>query len=502
MIIEIILIVLTALLVFFYLNGQYNESYWRKRGVKFHSKNTLVKVLGPFWDYVTGRRPLFEIYGDLYKQYEKEPAVGVGSFFTPSLFVHDPNNVTHVLQLDFNSFSHGGFENLSGDQLTESIPFLNGPKWKLMRQNMTPLFTGTKLKQMYYIMDKGAQDFVNYIKNDPERQKGNAYKTLINYCSAAITASVFGIGTDSIFDSPFVDVARSAIEPTFSRNVKFTIVNLSPWLTKLFGIKLFSEFEDFFIGAIKQMLDKRKLENVPRHDFGDLALNLQKNGTMRDSTTGCEMDPTVGLLSAQAFFFFLAGVEPSATVLYGTLIELGHNPDILEKVHKEIDEAFEKNNSTITYDVVVEMNYLERVLSESMRMYPPIGFLTRQCVQDTVLPVGNIKVSKGTKIATPVFHIHRDPKYYPEPEKFDPDRFTKDGQQPLSDAFYMPFGRGGRICIGARFARIQVKAGLVHLLRNFTVKTIDYEKISFRKEMFAARPENVDVQFIPRDIKT
>lgn len=496
MIVEIALVLFTIGLAFVFLRGRYNESYWKKRGIKFHSKS---KALGPFYDFLVKDRAMFEILGDLYKKYKGEPAVGIGSLLSPTLFVLDPINVSHVLQTDFNAFHHRGIENIEGDQLTESVLFMNGPKWKVMRQNMTPLFTGNKLKSMYYILDRGAQDFVKYLKEHPETQKGEAFNTMTTYCSAALIASVFGIGTESIFDSPFLQITRDLAKPSRMTDFKFFLTNLSPALCNFLGIKIFQEHEKFFVGSIQKAMEMRKEEGKQRHDFIDIAVHLEKNGLMKDTSTNVEMTPTVGLLSAQAFFFFIAGVDPSATTMVCTLFELGRNPEVLRKVQEEIDTTF-NTHKEISYDVINKMVYFEKVLSESMRKFPPVGYLTRQCTQTTVLPVGNIKVEEGTKVFTPLFDIHRDPKYYPDPEVFDPERFSGDGLQPISDTFYMPFGRGGRTCIGARLARLQMKAGLVHLLRQFTPKALENGPIQYRKENIFVRPTNIDVALITRDV--
>nr|QLI62155.1 cytochrome P450 6 [Streltzoviella insularis] len=377
---------------------------------------------------------------------------------------------------------------------------MNGPRWKAMRQSMTPLFTSAKLKNMYYIMDKSAQDFIDYLKANSQKLKGGVYETLNMFCCAAICAAVFGIGTESTFDSPFLKVARKAVDPTFMNNLKFFIGNVSPALFKLLGLKLFGEYEDFFIGSIKRVIRYREKENVMKHDFADICISLQKNGIIKDQDSGLELEPTDELLAAQAFFFFIAGVEPSATTMFCTLIELGKNPDIMRRVHKEIDNVFEKNGGNITYDTLSEMEYLDNVLTEALRMYPPIGFLTRMCIQDTVLPVGNIKVDKGTKIFTPIFEIHHDPKYYPDPEVFNPDRFDKSINE-FNDLTYMPFGKGGRLCIGSRFSRLQVKAGLVHVLRHFNFRTVVSKGgMRYNKSQVQLRPKNVDLELIPRDL--
>ncbi|KAJ8733222.1 hypothetical protein PYW08_001520 [Mythimna loreyi] len=488
-------LLLVAITLGWYLLGRYNENYWKTRGVKFYSEN---KVLGPFWDFLISRRALFEVFGDLYKKHRDAPVIGVGQLATPTLFVIDPKNVQHVLSGDFQAFHHRGIESIEGDQLTDNITFMNGPRWKLMRKNMTPLFTANKLKNMYYIMDKSAQDFVTYLKANPKTWEEDFFSTLMMFNNAAVCGAIFGIGSKSIFDSPFLKMAKNLSQSNLKNQLKFLLFSLSPKLMQKLGISLFKEYEDFFIGSINAVIKKRQQENVKMHDFADICTSLQKNGTMRDPQTGYEMEPTTGVLSAQALFFFTAGVEPCANAIFSTLVLLCRHPEILEKVHQEIDEHFEKHKNNITYDVICEMEYVDKVLSEGMRRFPPIGMLTRQCCQDTVLPVGNVQVAKGTKMFTPIYDIHNDPKLYPNPEVFDPERFSKERRP--NDDIYLPFGMGNRTCIGARYAKLQVTAGMVHLLRNFTVKSKGpHVDIVFAHDPLNVRLANVEIQLIPRN---
>lgn len=492
-------LILLALIIIlgWYLLGRYNENYWKTRGVTFYSKS---KVLGPFWDYLVSDRALFEIFGDLYRKHRDLPAIGFGQLATPTLFVIDPKNVQHVLSGDFQAFHHRGLEPLNGDQLTDNITFMNGPRWKLMRKNMTPMFTSNKLKNMYYIMDKSAQDFVAYLKNNPKTWEGDFHATLMMFNNAAVCGGIFGIGSESIFDSPFLKMAKNLSQSNLKNQLKFLMFNLNPKLTSALGIKLFKEVEDFFISSIDTLIKKREQENVKKHDFADICMSLLKNGTMRDQQTGYQMEPTVRLLSAQAMFFFTAGVEPCANAIFSTLILLSRHPEILEKVHQEIDEHFEKYNNNITYDVISEMEYVDKVLSEGIRRFPPIGILTRQCCEESTLPVGNIKVAKGTKIFTSIYEIHNDPKIYPNPEVFDPERFSKERRP--NDDVYLPFGLGNRRCIGGRYAKLQVLAGMVHVLRNFTITSKQTNvDIKFSHDPLNVKPENVDIQLIPRNIK-
>ncbi|XP_013198940.2 cytochrome P450 6B5-like [Amyelois transitella] len=490
--IVLLLLSISLILIYVYLNGKYNENYWKERGAKFYEVN---KVLGPFWEFLISDRPLFQIFHDIYKKHPNEPAIGIGTFFTPSLYVTDAKNVHAVMQTDFVSFSERGFEMNEGDLLADNILFMGGKRWKLMRQNMTPLFTAAKLKNMYYIIDKSALDFVEHLKNNPEKWRRNTFDTLSTFCCAAIGGAVFGIGSESTYDSPFLEITRAAFRPTLWSNIRFSLSNLCTPLFKLLGLKLFSEHEEFFIGAIKQVLRKREQEKVKRHDFADICIQIQKNGVMRDES-GYELLPSDELLAAQAFFFFTAGVEPTATAIFAVLIQLGKHPNILKQVVQEIEDVYNKYNAQLSYDAIGEMEYLDKVFNESLRIFPPIGFLTRKCVRDTVLPVGNIKVAKGTKMYTAVYELHHDSRYHENPEMFDPERNLTDQKSET----YLPFGKGGRICIGARYAKLQAKAALAHVLRSFDIKTVEHKGgLRFGKDQVQLRMKNVDIEFIPRN---
>ncbi|GBP66250.1 Cytochrome P450 6B7 [Eumeta japonica] len=411
-----------------------NRDYWPKRGVAYDKKSSL---LGLSWDLLVGSRTLFELTRDLYNKFPDAPAVGTFSFFTPTLVLRDPQNIEVVMTGDFSTFNDRGID-VDGhvDKLADNVTFMNGIRWKLTRQKMTPLFTAAKLRNMYYIMDKSGRDFVDYLQRGPKKQ---AFDILSTYCSASIAASVFGIHTEkSTMDSPFLEMAQKAVKPTTSLNLKIALVTLFPKLMSILRIRLFGNFEKFFIGAIKQVLRVREKQNTKTHDFAELCVELQRKGTLRDAATGYEIEPTDEVMAAQAFFFFIAGVEPSATSMFFALFELAKHPDILDKLHEEVDDLFERSNDNPTYEDVNNMKYLDMVLDESMRIHPAIGDVLRRCTK-----------------------------------------------------------RWCTTCM--RFARLQVKTGLLYLLRHFTVKTRDaHTEMKFGKLPGQVRPLNIDLQFVPR----
>ncbi|RZB40991.1 p450 domain containing protein, partial [Asbolus verrucosus] len=131
------------------------------------------------------------------------------------------------------------------------------------------------------------------------------------------------------------------------------------------------------------------------------------------------------------------------------------------------------------------------VITETLRKYPPVSFLTRRCVKDYKVPGEDVTVEKGTRVVIPVLGIHYDKEYYPDPEKFDPERFNEEKKSSRHSYAHIPFGEGPRICIGMRFGLMQSKVGLTALLRQykFTVNNKTKEPLKMKVNSFVLAAE-------------
>lgn len=108
---------------------------------------------------------------------------------------------------------------------------------------------------------------------------------------------------------------------------------------------------------------------------------------------------------------------------------------------------------------------------ETLRKWPPVFVIDRQCIKPYVFENKDgqkIHIRKGDGIWVPILGLHRDPEFYPEPDRFDPERFSDERKDSIHPCTYLPFGSGPRNCIGSRFALMESKAILYHLLTNFT----------------------------------
>ncbi|XP_063837982.1 cytochrome P450 6B5-like [Ostrinia nubilalis] len=487
----LILLSICVILVVWLIFRQSNKDYWKKLNV--------VQVNDLFVSFLRGDRSIAEIYKEVYDSHQNEPHVGSFMMTKPTLILRDLQNIQAVLNTDFESFSSRGINCNDNDLLADNVVFISDyQRWKTIRQKLTPFFTSSKLKIMTNVIKECARDFVEMVKENKEMRE-KPFTALYTYTTATIGASVCGIDTQmkNTMQSPFLELSWKSLEPSTITDIKFAISTLSPTLFKLLKLKIFGDHEEFFIGVMKKMLAARRNDPHNISDFIGLCVELQKAGPMKDKSNDYELEPTDELLAAQAFFFFLAGTDTGANTMHFTLLELASNPDVLQRLHKEIDQVFEETNGEVTYDMIDKLVYLDMVVNETLRKFPPLGALQRECVRNTVLPVGNLKVERGVTVVIPTYAIHTDENFFPNPGKFDPERFAPENAAYFPKYGYMPFGEGRRICLGSRYGRIQVLSGLAYLLRSFTLKPQNYTP-RFQKSSFSLRDTNAKYDLILR----
>lgn len=173
-------------------------------------------------------------------------------------------------------------------------------------------------------------------------------------------------------------------------------------------------------------------------------------------------------------------------------MQLAANKTVQEKLRNEITEIFDEEGK-IVYDKLIEHEYLDQVFHEALRLHPPAPLTNRECTEPIELECVKgkmVQFNKGDSLNIPIYSIHRDPgkvfssgfiekhslkyflDYYPEPEKFQPERFNPEhgGIKAFKDkGVFMPFGDGPRICLGMRFALMLSKSAIVQLVRNFEI---------------------------------
>lgn len=215
---------------------------------------------------------------------------------------------------------------------------------------------------------------------------------------------------------------------------------------------------------------------------------IQDSGVLESNNFGqkCITDEDIAI---QVLTFFFGGYDHVSTVLCHTSYELAVNTDVQDKLTKEIDSTLESCNGKLTYDALMRMKYLDTVISESLRLWPPGTSLFRLCVKlfviEPTLPHEKpFTVEPGTEIYLPSCAIHRNPKYFRNPHKFDPDRFSDKSQDTVNTYTFHPFGIGLRHCTGYKFALMEIKTILFSLLSQFQIVPVKETVIPFRQAKY------------------
>jgi cytochrome P450 family 6 len=224
-----------------------------------------------------------------------------------------------------------------------------------------------------------------------------------------------------------------------------------PKTAKILGVTQTPEdVSNFFIKVVKDTVSYREKNNYTRKDFLQLLIDLKNNKLAEDEGYKHDGDTlSIEEIAAQSFVFFIAGFETSSTTMTFALYELSKHQELQDKVRNEVNTVLAKYGGKITYEAIQEMKYMDQVINETLRKYPPLPLLTRKCVRDYKIPGTDLIIEKGTGILIPVLGIHYDKEYYPDPEKFDPERFTEENKKSRHHYAHLPFGEGPRICIGS-----------------------------------------------------
>lgn len=223
--------------------------------------------------------------------------------------------------------------------------------------------------------------------------------------------------------------------------------------------------------------------------FLDLLLKIHLNGELTEEEVREEVDT-----------FAFGGHDTVGVSTTFALYCIGRNKEVQRKIQEELDDVFgDDTERPVNSDDLRQLTYLERVIKESLRLYPPAPVFGRHMTEDVT--VGGKVIPKGTDVWLNVMALHRNAEVYPDPLSFDPDRFLPENSRGRSVYAYCPFSLGARICIGNKFAMMEEKVILATLLRRFSVKSFDEpEDLVFTFEIILRSQTPLRMEFTPREV--
>ncbi|XP_043944114.1 thromboxane-A synthase isoform X2 [Protopterus annectens] len=469
--------------------------------------------------FLDGHQKLLNEYGRLCGYY-------VGR--QPVILTADPEMLKHILVKNFINFPNRMHVRMVTEPMSESILFLRNERWKHVRSMLTPAFSAAKIKEMAPLINKACDVLVKNLQAYAESGENfNICRCYGSFTMDVVASVAFGTQIDSQHnpEDAFVKNAKTFFEfNTFGLRMMLAIAFpfLIPVLRNM-PSKKGAEMNSFFLQAVRKMIAFRdqQLPEERRRDFLQLMLDARNTS---NSNIGVEHFDVVNKadeslppiaisgektsnrtqktlseneILGQAFIFLVAGYETTSSTLAFTTYLLANNPKCQKKLLNEVDAFFLKYDVP-DYSSVQELNYLDMVISEALRMYPPAFRFARQCLNDC--HVNGQFVPAGTIVEVPVACLHHDKEYWTEPEKFIPERFLPEAKLQRHPFVYLPFGAGPRSCIGMRLAILEIKITLVRVLQKFEFETCPQTQIPLQLNSKATLgpKDGIFIKLVPR----
>ncbi|XP_005054484.2 PREDICTED: cytochrome P450 3A29-like [Ficedula albicollis] len=429
------------------------------------------------------RKGFLEFDNECFKKYGK--VWGIYDGRQPTLAVTDPQIIKSVLVKDcYTIFTNRRRTDLVG-VLSNAVSLAEDEHWKRLRTVLSPTFTSGKLKEMFPIMKHYGEVLVKNVQKQVKENSSIAVKDIFgSYGLDVVTSTSFGVNIDSMNNpkDPFVREMKKLVKFDFFDPVfilSFVFPFLIPIMAKM-NVNIFpKDAVDFFMRSVAKIKQEREKEaHKGRVDFLQLMIESQRSGSQGNNGENHSYKALTDTeVLAQAFIFIFAGYEPTSNSLGYLAYELALHPDVQEKLLQEIDTVL-PNKAPLTYEALTKLEYLDMTLNESLRLYPLGGRIERTCKKD--VEINGVTIPKGVVVTIPPYVLHRDPEYWPNPDEFRPERFSKENKNSIDPYTYLPFGAGPRNCIGMRFALLTVKVAIVSLLQHFTFQTCKETQIPIK----------------------
>ncbi|XP_066257290.1 cytochrome P450 9e2-like [Euwallacea similis] len=482
--------------------------HFARLGVK---QTTPLPFLGDQWFLTLRIMSFSDLTLRIYNMYKKSRYVGFHQLTRPALVLKDPELIKQITIKDFDHFTdHRSFVDPDSEPIWAGNLFaLTGKRWKEMRSTLSGAFTSSKMKHMFETINEAASNFVQYfIDKDEDLFEIELKDTFTRFTNDVIATAAFGIKVDSMGDpnNKFYNMGKRLTNFSSSlMRMKMITFAIMPRVFKFLKLRIFkSDLVEYFRSIIHETVRMREEKGIVRKDMINLLLESRKGVTHEEENvaeTGyatvkesnylekSKFKPLKLLtnddITSQALIFFFAGFDTISTALCFGSYELALNKDVQDKLREEILQSHKENNGKLTYDSLLKLKYLDNVFSEILRKWPPVMMIDRVCTKPyTIEPKypdeKPVPLKVGEIVMLPMYGLHRDPKYFPNPEKFDPERFSDENKDKIVPYSYIPFGSGPRNCIGSRFAILEAKAVLYYLLLNFQIVPINKTPIPLK----------------------
>jgi cytochrome P450 len=432
------------------------------------------------------RDPL-AFYGTLDREGDVVGYEVAGSEFVTLLH---PDYVKRVLENDVREFRKPDLlRRAGGSFVADGLFLMDGAEWRRHRTAMQPTFYRERIEaygeSMAAIAARRADSWT-----DGE----------VLPLTDELSAFTLDVLVKTLFDVEMDERAEVIRTATRAIQARTDASSLSAWLPEWLPTpanRRYRRASEVFDYLVSDLVAERRAAmdagEPPGHDLLSLLLTVSVGDGAGDDGTGSAMSDSQ--LRDHLVTFLFAGHETSSLALSYALLLLAQHPGKADRLRREVDEVV--GDGAPGAADARELEYTGRVLTETLRRYPPANVLFREPVEP--ITVGGYRIDPGTTITLPSFRIHNDSRWYDDPETFRPDRWADGLIDELPEYAYFAFGGGPRHCIGMRFARLEMTLALATFLREWEFDLLSDPDPSFTAAATMRPEEEIRVRVRRRE---
>ncbi|KAL0840728.1 hypothetical protein ABMA28_015916 [Loxostege sticticalis] len=345
--------------------------------------------------------------------------------------------------------------------------FASVPIWKPRRKVLAPTFALRNLNQFVNVFQQESAVMLDQLGTVAGKGPFSIWKFMTSYTMDSVCQTTLGshVGVQTQRDHPFLQnfekyaqiLGARILQPWLHSNFIFKCTNYYTRSVEHVGV--ITDFVSKIITSKRAALKQNNNEQSANEMRSFLELLIESSGGDKGYTD-------VELLE-ESLVMLVAGTDTSAVGASFTAVMLSQHTDVQDKVYKELQEVFGDSDRPITAEDLPRLKYLEAVVKETLRLYPPVPITARKTDVERVTPAG-IKLVSDVGVIIHMWAIHRNPRYWgADVEDFRPERFFD--SPPTHPAAYMPFSYGPRNCLGYQYAMMSMKTVMASILRKYQI---------------------------------
>ncbi|XP_055606346.1 cytochrome P450 4d2-like [Uranotaenia lowii] len=422
-----------------------------------------------------------------------------GLFNQPGLQVTSPQVVEQIIHAK--TIKKSIIYEFMKPWLNEGLITAIGKKWAQRRRIITPAFHFKILEEFLGIFDQRTTDLVQKLKEQEGKGDFNLYE-YVTLCTLDIIAeSAMGVKVEAQANpnSPYVRAVKELSIIIFKR--LFSLMNQYKIFFLLSkanrrqasALTVVHDFTDSVIQNRKSQLESEQARQEAQLKLQETDVYGKRKMTLLELLLNVTVDghPLANSdIREEVDTFMFAGHDTTTSCISFAAYHIAQNPSVQQKLYDEMVQVLGSDcrNAELTYGKLQDLKYLEMTIKEVLRIHPSVPVIGRKSAGDMVIDGQTIPA--GIDVAVLILAMHNNPDVFPEPDRFDPERFNEENSAQRHPYAYIPFSAGARNCVGQKYALLEVKATLVKLLANFRLLACEPENRVRIKSDMTLRPVN------------